>query len=421
MPLTSDRTSDPTRLRQLGRNATNLALRAILRAHELLGVATGLHLRETRAQDDPLRHQQARVEEAELRARLAWEAVEMLRARLAKVPERHRPHYTPTQRFRILEIKRFLAWTLPETAEAFLLWPGTVASWERQVRPGVTTVGVTVRPAPPVVRMSDAVRSLVQAMSRLGFGSGDLIAQTLVRAGWRLSARTVGRIVREPLRPSPTPDEPRRPQRPVRANFVHHVWMADVSEVRAFLGSAFYMATIFDACSRVPLAFQTLDRKPRSLDMARLLRRAVRAFGKPRHVITDLGPEFRGAFSARLRRLGVAQRFRRQGYVAGTARLESFWRTLKNSASLRLPLFLTLEDLERRLAPALVHYICFRPHHGLKGATPAEVFLGLEPARVRAQRAPRGRPGEGSLAVPFRIEMLAPHEQRFPVLVPAAA
>jgi len=106
---------------------------------------------------------------------------------------------------------------------------------------------------------------------------------------------------------------------------------------------------------------------------------------------------------------------------AGTARLESFWRTLKNSAGLRLPLFLTLEDLERRLAPALVHYVCFRPHHGLKGATPAEVFLGLEPARVRAQRAPRGRPGDGSLAVPFRVEMLAPHEQRFPVLVPAAA
>ncbi len=424
--IASTRPPDLARLRKLGKAANRVALGALLRAHDLLGLAAGRHLREARAQQDPIRRLQARLEEAELKARLAWQTVDILRARLSKIPEKNRPYYTPAQRFQILELKRLLGWTRAETASAVMVCPNTIGNWEGQVQPGKDTVGSTVKPTPPVVRMSDALRSLVQTMKRLGFGSDDLIALTLLRAGWEISARSIGRILREPLRPAPVMAEPPtvppgKPQRPVKANFVHHVWMADLSEVRAFLGGTFYMAAIFDAFSRVPLALQTFDRKPNSRDTAGLLERVVQAFGKPKYAITDLGPEFKGAFKKTLRRMGVVQRWRRKDYIAATARLESFWRTLKNSASLRLPVFLTLEDLERRLAPALAHYVYFRPHHGLQGATPAEAFLGVDPAWRRARPAPRGRPGEGSLSVPFRIEMLSAHEKLFPVLVPVAA
>lgn len=417
-----ERPTDLTRFRKLGQAASRLAVGAVLHAHELLGHATGRHLRETRSQDDPLRHLQARLEEAELKARLAWDIAHLLRCRLGKIPEGRRPYYTPAQRFEILEIKRLLGWTRTEAAGTFMVCPNTIGNWEGQVQPGSTTVGSTVKPTPPVVRMADAVRSLVQTMKRLGFGSDDLLALTLVRAGWKISARTAGRIVREPLRPEPTmPSSPTTPQRAVKAFFVHHVWMADVSEVRAFLGRTFYLAAIFDAFSRVPLGVQTFDHKPDSYQMASLFERAVKAFGKPKYLITDLGSEFKGAFRRALAKLGVVQRFRRKDYIAGTARLEAFWRTLKNTASLRLPIFLTLEDLERRLVPALTHYVHFRPHHGLHGATPAEAFHGLEPASKRATRAPRGRPGEGTLDVPFRIRFLDDHEKRFPVLIRAAA
>src|SRR5207245_5747839 len=78
-----------------------------------------------------------------------------------------------------------------------------------------------------------------------------------------------------------------------------------------------------------------------------------------------------------------------------TARLERFWRNVKASAGLyRLQLPLTLDDLEQRLALALLHYVCFRPHEGLGGATPAEVFQGIEPACHNAVEPPRGRPGK---------------------------
>src|SRR5207245_7063021 len=65
-------TSCPFRLRGILDEATErLALRAALSASHLLGLATGTHLRKLRAQNDPLAEIQARLEEAELRARLA--------------------------------------------------------------------------------------------------------------------------------------------------------------------------------------------------------------------------------------------------------------------------------------------------------------------------------------------------------------
>ena len=102
------------------------ALRAVLSAAHLLGLAAGTHLRHLRAQKDALTLLQARLEEAELRARLAWETAELLRDRFAKIPERHRPHFTPAQRFRVLEIRSLLAWNARETARLFRLCTKTV-------------------------------------------------------------------------------------------------------------------------------------------------------------------------------------------------------------------------------------------------------------------------------------------------------
>jgi hypothetical protein len=75
-----------------------LALRAALVAARILGLATGTHLRQMRALADPTTTLQARLQEAELRARLATETAELLAARFSKIPERHRPYFTPAQR-----------------------------------------------------------------------------------------------------------------------------------------------------------------------------------------------------------------------------------------------------------------------------------------------------------------------------------
>lgn len=81
------------------------ALRAVLTAARLFGLAAGTHLRQLRNLNDPLVCMQARLEEAQLHARLAWEIVDILSARFRKIPEKRRPHYSPAQRFRALEIR----------------------------------------------------------------------------------------------------------------------------------------------------------------------------------------------------------------------------------------------------------------------------------------------------------------------------
>jgi DNA-binding transcriptional regulator YiaG len=282
--------------RQVDQATERLAVRAALTAAHLLGLATGIHLRSARGHDDPLTKLQAKLEEAELRARLAGEIAEILGARLRKIPERHRPYFTPAQRFRILEIRSLLGWSAPQVAKVFLVRPNTILNWERGADREGETVGSLVKPTPPIRRAADVVRSLVQTMSRLGYGGQDLVARILARAGWLVSARSVGRYRRErPVRPSPpTPTPTPRKTRPVIARFVHHTWMMDVSLVRQFLGPDLYMAAVFDAFSRVPLSLSVLDRAPTAFDMARLLRSTVKAFSVPKYLITDRGGEFTG-------------------------------------------------------------------------------------------------------------------------------
>jgi hypothetical protein len=89
---------------------------------------------------------QARLEEAQLHARLAWEIVELLSARLRRIPERHRPHYSPSQRFRALEIKSLLGWSRDLAARVFLVCSNTISNWERPADP---TRGPSALPSDP--------------------------------------------------------------------------------------------------------------------------------------------------------------------------------------------------------------------------------------------------------------------------------
>ena len=396
-----------------------LALRAALTAAHLLGLAAGCLLRDLRGHKDPLAEALAQLKEADLRAKLAWQIVDLLGSRLEKIPDRHRPYFTPTQRFQILEIKNLLGWNRDIAAKLFRVCSNTISNWEKQADPTSGTVGSVVKAVPPIVRIADVGRRLVQSMLALGIGGEDMIAQTLARAGWTVSSRSVRRIGREGRSARPTPPDtcPAKPHHPVIARFVNHVWMMDVSVVQSFLGGDLYLAAVFDAFSRSPLAVGAHHQKPGASTMARLLRAATKAFGSPKYLLTDQGGEFTGkVFTKAVARLAIVHRFGSTENIFATARLERFWRTLKHTTSVRLHPPLTLGDLERRLETALTHYLCFRPHQGLLGSTPAEAFLGLEPAHARARQPPRGRPGDGSADPPFAIDFLDREKRAFPFL-----
>jgi putative transposase len=279
-----------------------------------------------------------------------------------------------------------------------------------------------VTPSPPVRRFGDVVRAVVRTMDLAGFGGNDLIARTLARAGWKLSSRTVGRIRRE-RRPSPRlPGSDFVAPRAVRARHPNHVWMVDLTDVRGMFSLVtFKVGVVFDAFSRMPLSARVFSKEPSADDIARLVSRTARRHGQPAHFVSDQAPCFTGrVFRRALRRLGVRQRFGAIGKKGSIALIERLWRTLKDSLGLRLLRPLVPEDLAAKIELGLLHYAHFRPHQALGGATPAEIYFGRAPAHLSAIPPSRGRPGEGPMDSPFRIEYLDA-ERLLPVLVRKAA
>jgi transposase InsO family protein len=399
------------------------ALPALLRASQLLGLALGSALGRLRESGVTAARMFEKAEEQALLLRVMREAAAILGARWDKVPERQRPHYGPEQRFRVLRIRSFLGLSQRETAAMFRVSVETIARWEMET---TSTDGEAphplVAPNPPVRRFADVVRALVKTMELVGFGGNDLIARTLACAGWKLSARTVGRIRRERWPLPRVPEKVSTVPRAVRAKHPNHVWMADLTDVKGLFGLVtFKVAVVFDAFSRMPLSARVFSKEASALEIARFVSRTAQSHGRPAHFVSDRARCFTGQiFRRKLLRLGVKQRFGAVGKKGSIAIIERLWRTLKDTLGLRLLRPLAAEDLAATVELGLLHYAHFRPHQALGGATPAEIYFGRAPSHLSAIPPPRGRPGEGPLDLPFRVDYLDA-ERLLPVLVRKAA
>jgi hypothetical protein len=216
-----------------GRSLGPAALPALLRATHLLGLALGSALGRLRESGVTAARMFEKAEEQALLLSVTREAAGILGTRWDKVPERHRPHYAPEERFRILRIRSFLDLSQRETAEMFRVSTETIARWEMET----TSVDgeaprFLVAPNPPVRRFADVVRAVVKTMELAGFGGNDLIARTLARAGWKLSVRTVGRIRKQRWPPPRLPEAASSVPRAVRARRSNHIWMVDLTDVK---------------------------------------------------------------------------------------------------------------------------------------------------------------------------------------------
>src|ERR1039457_4937397 len=322
-----------------GRSIDPAALPALLNATHLFGLALDSALGELRESGATAARLFERAEESALLLRMTREAAGILGARWDKVPERHRPHYVPEQRFRILRIRSFLGLSQRETAEMFRGSVETSARWEMEA---TSADGEAPRPLvapnPPVQRFADVVRALVKTMELAGFGGDDLIARTLARAGRKLSARTVGRIRRERWPVPRVPETASMIPRAVRAKRPNHVWMVDLTDVKGLFGLAtFKVAVVFDAFSRMALSVTVFCKEASALEISRFVSRTARRHGWPAHFVSDRARCFRGQVSrSKLRRLAVKQRFGAVGKKGSIALIERLWRTLKDALGLRL-------------------------------------------------------------------------------------
>jgi Integrase core domain len=158
---------------------------------------------------------------------------------------------------------------------------------------------------------------------------------------------------------------------------------------------------------RLPLSARVFSKEASATEIARLVSVTAKHHGRPRHFGSDRARCFKGqVFRRTLRRLGVKPRFGAVGKKGSIALIERLWRTLKDTLGLRMLRPLAAEDLTEKVKLGLVHYTHFRPHQGLAGATPAEVYFGRTPAHLAAIPPPRDRPGEGPMDLPFRVDYL---------------
>ena len=398
------------------------AVRALLHAQRLLGLAFGLEIAERRSEQEPLQRTFGQAKLNEILLRAFKEVADILGEHLDKIHESSRPHYTPELRYRILRVRSLLGFSQSETARLFRLAPTTIARWETEAgrNPDKTTVGCLVRPSPPVRRFADVVRSLVQSMAASGFGGNQRIAETLAGAGWKLSPESVRRIRKERPIPPSTPTDGSTSRRSLRARSPNHVWMLDITEIPSwFRIFTFKLALVLDVFSRFPLAWKVFWLEPSASDIRRLISKAIRRHGPPRYLVSDQGSQFTAQLLRRwLRAQGIHQRFGAIGKTGSIAIIERFWRTLKNLLGLPFALPFLRADLERRLDATVTYYAQLKPHHGLGGHTPADRYSERETTGPNLRSPPRARRGReiasGSLSNRFL-------PKKFPVALSRAA
>ena len=365
----------------------------------------------------------ARLEQAETEIALLREELAIKDGRWERSKSRRRPHYTPIQRMRILQLRAARGWNLEKTTRVFLIDLQTLLHWMRRVdepreRPLIHTVE-------PVNRYPDFVRNLVRQLKLLFPAMGnERMAQILARAGLVLGATTIRRMVRENAEPpEPEADVSVKRRRRVVAKYPGHAWHVDLTTVPIRAGFwvpwfpfsipqrwpfCWWVAVAIDQMSRTLVGFAVFSQPPSSDQVQSFLDRAIRAAGNsPEYVVTDKGKQFWcRSFKRWCKRRSIRPRYGRIGEPASIAIVERFIRSMKQECTRCLLVPMSSVAMRRELRSYATWYSTHRPHMALAGRTPEEVYRARTPRRRRFEPRPnwphQGRRDTGDN---FRLEL----------------
>ncbi len=326
--------------------------------------------------------------------------------RLLCIDPHKRPHYSPTERMAILQLRAARGWSQQQTADVFQITAATISSWMRRLNEAGPHALLRLRE--PVNRFPDFVRYTVQRLKALCPQMGKVrIAQLLARAGLHLAPTTVGRILKEE-RQEPHSADLEMPSRRVTAKRPNHVWHVDLTTVPISDGFwtpwlpfalpqawpfCWWVAVVVDHFSRRVMGFAIFQGIPTSAATRAFLGRVIRNTGAaPKYLICDKGVQFwNDGFKTWCTRRGIKPRFGAVGKHGSIAVIERFIRTLKGEAMRRLLIPIRRDRFRRELQFFATWYNEHRPHSALDGRTPNEVYDGLRPANRRPRLEPRVR------------------------------
>ena len=353
---------------------------------------------------------------------LLREEIRIKDVRMAQINPKRRPHYPPTARMAILELRAARSWSLEQTAKAFLVTAETISSWVRRIDEAGAKALVQV--SQPVNKFPEYVRYLVQRLKILCPSLGkQKIAQVLCRAGLHLGTTTVGRILKEPPHPKPvekqaassqSTETPRQAEkvpveaakRVVTAKRINHVWHIDLTLVPTQMGFwaswlpfslpqcwpfGYWVAVVIDHFSRRAMGFAVFKKVPLSRDVRTFLGGAMhQAQATPKYLICDKGSQFWcPGFKDWCQRKGIRPRFGAVGQHGSIAVVERFIQTMKIECTRKLPASLRAQTFRQELLWFGVWYNQHRPHTTLTGRTPDEVYLHQRPANQSPRFEPR--------------------------------
>ncbi len=358
------------------------------------------------AVNSPIARHRLKAENDQLQQEMALltEEIRLKDARMKRVDSQKRPHYVPTERMAILELRAARAWSAQQTAETFLVTATTIASWMSRVDEERVDALVQIRE--PVNKFPDFVRYAVQRLKITCPSLGKAkIADILCRAGLHLGTTTVGRIIKEPPRPAPAA-ETAPSDRIVTAREPNHVWHTDLTAVPTRSGFwapwlpfalpqcwpfCWWMAVVIDHYSRRAMGFAVFPKRPTSQAVRTFLGKMI-ARNRPKYLICDKDSIFWcESFKHWCRRKKIRPRYGAAGKHGSIAVVERFIRTMKDEGIRRIPVPQRRACFRRDLKSFFAWYNDCRPHTTLEGKTPNEVYFGLQPANRRPRIEPRRR------------------------------
>jgi transposase InsO family protein len=334
-------------------------------------------------------------------------------ARMAVISPHRRPHYPPTERLAILELKAARGWSLEQTARAFQVTAQTIASWlGRLDEQGPEAL---IRMRTPVNRFPDFVRYIVQLLKTLCPTMGKVkIAQTLTRAGLHLCAATVGRMLKEEPQPKPRPvRDASTSGRRIVAKGSNHTWHMDLTVVPTALGFwvpwlpnsltqhfpfCWWVGVVVDHYSRRIMGISVFANRPTQRQFCAFLGRTVSRTGKPKYIICDRDGIFDcNAFRRWAKRKGIKPpRYGKAGEHGSIAVVERVILSLKTECIRHILVPLRRGKFLRELVCYQDWYNEQRAHTTLGGKTPNEVYFKWRPANRRPRIEPRRNWPRGS-------------------------
>jgi len=355
---------------------------------------------------------QAKFNRANNEIALLKEEIRIKDARMNRISSHRRPYYTCFERMAILELKAARGLSAKQAAKVFNISAETIASWNGRIdEQGSHSL---LRTTEPVNKYPQLVGYIVKRLKTLCPTMGKLrIAQSLTYAGMSLCASTASRMLKH------TDKEPdnndliiveEKSSKQIIAKQVNHIWHIDLTTIPTTTGFwvswfpfsllqqwpfCWWMGCVVDNYSRAVVGFALFKKKPTSIEFQQFLARAFKKAGAiPKHIISDkdsiFGPKFKAWCKQKKNNINL--RYGAVGKHGSIVIIERFFRSIKQQWLRTIMIPLQLSDMRNSITTYIRWYNHYRPHQGLNGAIPIDLYSPDKSKKAPKQYDPRGRP-----------------------------